>query len=377
MAFSGFAAHRLAKEPADDSLVKVDMSFMDILGVRKGFTNFGGCAYFEADTHRIVQIEYKNTVYKRSHPDWRWVMFAWRSSVFLGVTAIDHLAWLHYMFGQQATTASRTTLAPNHPMRRFIKPFTYGQTNVNQNAAYMLFPHWAALQRASSLSESGLDLTVSLATFGFAVPNAEVEKEKFKSMSDAFDYPYGKDYLDAFATVEAFVKNFFDAYYPTQEDLDADHQLKKFWFAVSLDQSTNNINYKREFVENYITQMIFHVTFIHQHVGTVADWTTAPNLGTWKLRKGQTEGDLAYLFQVNAVSITTGLPMISLKGFDMRRSNLYEHLEHEDQLYAGWDAFQAALDELETTISDRNAERGKENECLSFLPSRTGISISV
>merc|ERR550532_182565 len=116
-------AHRLELVPEDDSLVMVDLNFLQVLDVREGFSKFGGAAYFDAKSRKIAYIEYNREVIRPGDELWKWAMFAWRSSVFLGTTAVDHLLGLHFLIAEQQTVASREQLPPDHPFRRFIKPF--------------------------------------------------------------------------------------------------------------------------------------------------------------------------------------------------------------------------------------------------------------
>merc|ERR1711988_952669 len=69
---------------------------------------------------------------------WQYWKFVWRSSLFLTVTAVDHLWTTHFSIANALAAASREALAPAHPLRRLLSIFTYGTIAVNKDAAHQL-----------------------------------------------------------------------------------------------------------------------------------------------------------------------------------------------------------------------------------------------
>jgi len=83
------------------------------------------------------------------------------------------------------------------------------------------------------------------------------------------------------------------------------------------------------------------------------------------------------MFQGGAIAVSTGLPMVSMMNFDIRSSKLYEGLSKEKELTENFDKMTNRLKKLDWEIKEDNEKNRPDNQCLSFLPSRTGISISV
>ncbi|KAF0713355.1 hypothetical protein As57867_004377, partial [Aphanomyces stellatus] len=156
--FNGIGSHlveKLPKQEKDGSYYVVKLNFMDQLEVRPGFAKYGADAYFSS-YGEIVKIVRQGQTYTPSlawsNPDkWEYLKMTFRGSLITKITAIDHLMGLHMTVGNYFTTASREQLAPDHPLRRLLKPFTFRAVAINRAASRSLMWSKAYMHRALAL----------------------------------------------------------------------------------------------------------------------------------------------------------------------------------------------------------------------------------
>lgn len=70
---------------------------------------------------------------------WTYAKFMWRSSVITLATIQDHLLIAHLIEANTLANTSKQFLPATHPLRIFLKPFTYRAININNSAAISLF----------------------------------------------------------------------------------------------------------------------------------------------------------------------------------------------------------------------------------------------
>lgn len=63
---------------------------------------------------------------------------AYKCSVVAGATVKDHLVGIHFMASNFLTTSSIENLGPLHPIRRLLRPHTYGAIEINLGAVKTL-----------------------------------------------------------------------------------------------------------------------------------------------------------------------------------------------------------------------------------------------
>ena len=69
----------------------------------------------------------------------------------------DHLIAVHLLASNLLTTSTAENLNANHPIRRLLRPHTYGAVKINYVALKNLFPKRGMLHRAVSLTWGGLN----------------------------------------------------------------------------------------------------------------------------------------------------------------------------------------------------------------------------
>jgi hypothetical protein len=85
-------------------------------------------------------------------PSWEHTKWIFKSSVLVGVTLRDHLVSIHLLAANVLTVATAERLSPDHPLRRFLKPHTYGTVTINRGASTYLLARRGLLHRAVGLT---------------------------------------------------------------------------------------------------------------------------------------------------------------------------------------------------------------------------------
>lgn len=87
----------------------------------------------------------KTVTTKPGDSGWERAKFRFRSSLFTLVTLVDHLYDIHLQRANLFVTALREQMSRDHPIRRFMAPFTYNTIFVNDNAFHNLIREGGAL----------------------------------------------------------------------------------------------------------------------------------------------------------------------------------------------------------------------------------------
>ena len=161
-AFFGLACHHTRKLDSNEeemelhtatlarSLVKSayyvnDMTALSLFAVRAPFDRYGAAAYFDRERRLIgIYLSHREELVlplsnaRGLDNEWTYAKYMWRSSALAMVTIRDHLLTTHFIESNTLTNISRQFLPAGHPLRGFLKPFTYRTVTVNYSAATSL-----------------------------------------------------------------------------------------------------------------------------------------------------------------------------------------------------------------------------------------------
>ncbi|KAF0693853.1 Aste57867_15221 [Aphanomyces stellatus] len=368
MAFHGMGQHLVAKLPqphADGSYYGLLLNFMAQLEVRPGFATYGADAFFDQQGN-VVKIVRQNATYVPGDDQWEYIKFAFRCSLIVRVTAVDHLLGIHITVANYLTTATREQLPPAHPLRRLLKPFTFRSVVVNHEAAWSLFYPQGLLHRASALTEKGMQQTwdYGLANFKFETLPEHLARQQI----DTVAMPFEQDGLAFFSLVRRFVSDYVDLYYASDADVTGDASLVQFWAALV---KTLPCGLPRpltlDSVKDIVTQGIVWVTAIHNHVGSVGEYKTDPAFCTYAWVEGElcARPKTAAICGILAASTNVPNPSI-LEDFS--------HVMLDDKAKALCHRFTDDLQAFSTEIQARNAKR--DQPYVSFDPATIDLSVS-
>merc|ERR1712086_454018 len=140
------------------------------------------------------------------------------------------------------TTSSTENLKATHPLRRMLRPHTYGAIEINMGAVKTLAVKGGTAHRATALSWKGLQdaLTVSYQIFRYtSVPDhlqamsATVNQDKLGNFSSEL-FPYGRDGREFYDIVANMVGSYVDVFYESDDDVLQDTELPAFWAGLHI-----------------------------------------------------------------------------------------------------------------------------------------------
>ncbi|KAG7370111.1 hypothetical protein IV203_027857 [Nitzschia inconspicua] len=360
----------------DDSVVYVnDNTALGAYRVRRGYDRYGAAAYFDR-SFQLVGIytcssgeylrcpsslmallarnktnsdEFEIDLETEELSQWRHAMWIWRVSTLALVTVADHLVNVHMIAANSLVTASRLHLSISHPLRSFLKMFTYRTIGINLKAYHTLVKRKGVVNRNWAFEEDDLQTLLE------STPNTF--KKNFKhyipeSMRNVKDYPVNQD-LTEFCNVITNL-SFLEG------------------LANSLDLVHGRDLSSFDDIVNTLTSLICNVTGMHELVGQISDYFVHPKICGTTIRRGK-EIDSIQIYQLNCTLVSsTGLRMPRLMGN-------WEHLmtrnRYADDSVALLREFQKDLENLSVEIDKRNDSRAFPMS--SFDPVHLESSVSV
>jgi len=342
LCFFGLGAHRLYRartlssptEVVDSGDFVVRTNFLADLPVREGLDSYGGDAYFDETTWRIKKIvrklprqqpwESEELTYRPGDPEWEYVKFVFRSSLFSLVTLVDHLFAVHMQVGNACVLASRQYLGPDHPVRRFLAPFQFKTISVNDNARNNLINPQSMGPRNFAFTDKGTDLAWSVAS-EYTPSGAELRAVfgddqasylrlvldygayvEFLKKHGGVDTPYRRQTLQLWNIMKNFVNSFLSQYYPTAEELARDSEVRCFVYTLLHElafTTTNGLvpdpaeNVRDcsaeelwQLTSNLLTRYCYLVTAGHEQVGTVPVYAQDVSFCAFHWPKGESCG---------------------------------------------------------------------------------------
>lgn len=218
-----------------------DNTTLGLVGVRRGYERYGAAAYFDAKFQLVgiytcssgVYISYPTSVVDQMASqeadgdiddvdleidglsEWRHAMWVWRVSTLALVTVADHLVNVHLVVANALVTASRIHLPISHPLRSFLKIFTFRTIGINSKAYKTLVQRKGVVNRNWAFKEDDLQSLLE------GAPNTF--KKNFKdyipeSMRDVDDFPPNQDLTEFCDVVTKLVKKFLLIVYGTVGD---------------------------------------------------------------------------------------------------------------------------------------------------------------
>ncbi|CAK9104802.1 unnamed protein product [Durusdinium trenchii] len=271
-----------------DVLKVVRTNPLSILPVNDGFERYGGDAYFDQSWNPVMIVDsgmgplrddgtQKTVTTKPGDSGWERAKFRFRSSLFTLVTLVDHLYDIHLQRANLFVTALREQMSRDHPIRRFMAPFTYNTIFVNDNAFHNLIREGGLGPRCFALTEQGFALAFAAApslvigagageggkTILFRPEYVEYLKKK------GIDTVYWRQSLQLYDIFLRFVVGYLECYYPKKEDLANDPEMK-----AAARQYFHQLEYVSpsmlgRFYAKWLAQIMLDVTAGHEQAGAV------------------------------------------------------------------------------------------------------------
>lgn len=246
----GLGAHRIQVEQIDGVrhfVVRANM--LSMIPVRKGYERYGGDCYFDESWRPVKIVDSglgplrddgtnESVTVRPGDPEWERTKFRFRSSLSVLVTLVDHLYGVHLQASNIFVTALREQLSPNHPIRRFMTPFTYQTISVNDNARNNLAQIDSMGPRCFAFTDAGFRMAFAAAP-KLLMSGLEVPKEEGGPILDRMSYvqylkgkgidtEYYRQSQELCRIFLTFISDYMAYYYPTSFDVVADYELMAF-----------------------------------------------------------------------------------------------------------------------------------------------------
>lgn len=264
----------------ENSVYIVDLSEWEKYNVRDHFERYGGTAYFDSNLNFIGYV-YKSKLIKKTDKNFKHINLIFRSTLITSITLKEHLITTHWIAANGILISSLKYLGHTHILRRFLRSFTFGTAAINHASTLALAPFEGIAGRTFAFTnESWIEMIndqISLVKF-------ESIKEKFDNSALSEDFkinmPFYSDGLELWEINKKYVSNFIDIYYPDENHIEYDYELKEYWnglkkyFTTKIyDIGTLNKNN----LINHLTYSIFMVTAGHSFYGSVCEYLLTPD----------------------------------------------------------------------------------------------------
>jgi hypothetical protein len=328
-----------------------------------------------------------------ANADYNKVAFIFRSTLLTVATIQEHLIKIHWIVANSGTVNSQLNLNPEHPIRRFLKPHTYGTAAVNWTSTSMLAPVDGLAYRGFAFDKNSWYPMVTDCFKNF----------KFESIREHFDsafantetglrpndIPFYRDGFELWDIIETYTTQYINIFYKTDAELNGDNELIAFWNG-----------YKSFFGNNkdipgfglgaltipalikLLCHHIFWVTGAHQYFGFICEYMAANYALAPKIFKGHEDGtDVQSYFQtLSLITLTNGpMPLMhSEDWFDTIwapcQSNLIK--DNLECIKTVFNDYQARLETQNSLILDRN-QNARTQPFNAMQPSILDSSVSV
>merc|ERR1712166_210478 len=384
--FAGIAAHNTERVQGGGEIVyRNEWAWMHGYELRPGFESYGVNVYFNGEGE-LIQMYWaeENRNLTRGDPEWDHVKWAYKVSVLTGVTVRDHLVGVHFMASNMLTMASDENLMPDHPLRRLLRPHTFGAIEINLGATKTLGLELGTAHRASSLTWKGLADALGdsykLNRFRKVMDlmplmgmDKTISEDTNRTLQEEL-FPYGTDHEEFWMIFRKFVGACVDVYYNSDAAVREDPELGPFWDALHVQEPFSSFPHLtgKDELADVVTTFIVYVTGIHNQVGNVADYLINPTYASAKIRAGMNSADIQATFQGMNIGLMTSQ-------LTPRLLNDWKHLLLQDEHHAAtsliFDTLQSDLRDLSQTLDDRNKKR--RFPCNAFNPKTMVAAVSI
>lgn len=349
----GLGAHRVETEVVDgNKFYVVRANMLSALPMREGFERYGGDAYFD-DAWNPVKIVDKglgpftndgsesSLSFRPGDAGWARAKFRFRSSLSVLVTLVDHLYGVHLQTANLFTTALREQLSADHPMRRFMTPFTFQTISVNDNARNNLVQEGSMGPRCFGFSDHGLRLAFasapSLLKSGLEVSAEDggpivdrVAYIDYLKEKQGIDTEYYRQSRELCLIYQQFVEDYVGYYYGSHAAVVNDPELQACMrqFGHQMESITvnqlrgssqvqpDNIEVMYKKIIDAFANFMFVVTAGHEQVGAVEVYVQDVSFCAFKWVPGASIGTKQTATTQALLMAFTSTPMPKLMGGD-------------------------------------------------------------
>merc|ERR1712087_712273 len=344
--------------------------------VKPGYEQYGAIAYFDVKCAVIaIYWCHANRMVMPRDKDWEHAKYVWRSTFLAIVTIKDHLFETHMVESNGLNVATIEELPPTHPLRHFLKPFTFRTTTINQRATKSLMNEKGLVHRIWAF-----DYAQVLEIFAFASKHytfRTIPERVHPSMKKVDDSVFGfhADAMAFWRVMRKYVAGFLAIYFADGEAILRDQHVKAFALRLSQGLKLRPFECNTEDAERFIdvvTQLLCSVSGVHEHVGHISDYAQSPEWMGARLRPDSNICSVQEYAYLLVIVCATGMKAPKLIGDWSHLILKDQHYQRVLALYNEWHQdLEAASDEV------RRRNKTRRYPISAFDPRNMECSVSV
>mmetsp|Transcript_67890 Transcript_67890/g.196500 ORF Transcript_67890/g.196500 Transcript_67890/m.196500 type:complete len:630 (+) Transcript_67890:137-2026(+) len=338
--------------------------------VREGLGRYGADMYFDANGMpvRIVTPEAREV--SPGDGDWQYWKWVWRSTLIGSITLVDHFYLTHLRVANLVSRLTRSSLPPNHFLRRLMSIFTFGSIDANRVFLHSLMGPNHTLHRATPFKDfevlSGLVPATmpSLLELHANILHDDAFQALPAKLRESPYYADGKLLLDALRNLTNRMLSAHLSESCTSDAVVKDLQLLAFRnLLVAQDAqighaATIEAAPKCTDLQDLLLAFIWTLTGWHQHVGATGDYFADPELAGLSWKEGETFARPRQSMLATMLAAFTSLPHPKL---DDDFAHLFRGIDKEQQFIKILESFRDELREVHSVVAQRNVQRTVKN----------------
>mmetsp|Transcript_2362 Transcript_2362/g.6894 ORF Transcript_2362/g.6894 Transcript_2362/m.6894 type:complete len:635 (+) Transcript_2362:104-2008(+) len=295
---TGYGAMFMDRRP-DGGYVS-DLSHHENFPVRPGFAKYGGALHLSKDLKRVEKLVLHGKEYRPGDREWRGALYVFRSTGVSEAITKEHTLHAHFLWTGMVATLLRE-MHPNHPLRRFMSPFTINSLSITFGAKVTILGEGAILARNGGYTVEALDDVIRAQTSKWRMETytEELRRRGMAGLS-ADAYPWGHFAEKLTAVYDRFISNYMSRYWPTDEAVRKDAGVQNFfkeWNGMFPKMHCPNPPpdkcESREVLKRFMNRFLFVVTAQHEQTGNTAEALMPFDAGFTSIRAGNGLHDLA------------------------------------------------------------------------------------
>ncbi len=214
----------------------IDFNFYKKFRVKAGLAPLGAQAFCEYDNAlgrmRTTRINYSDQDFVPSDPKWNYAQKVMLATLCTHVTLVDHLLNTHLIISGTFSAVNNDALPADHPLRRLMYPHQFKTLSTNNTRIKLLLG--AEFSFVPTISSYNLNTLSEIAkkycaSFDIETMNFPANLAQRKMEKTPFAYFSRENCLELWKIIDRYVGNYIAAYYPTDDALQSDLSVGK-WF---------------------------------------------------------------------------------------------------------------------------------------------------
>lgn len=294
----GYGAMFLEKKRDGSGGFVSDLSHHANYPVRPGFLEYGGVLHLSPDLKRVEKLVLAGKEYRPGDREWRGALYAFRATGVSEAITGPHTLHAHFLMAGMVTTLAREMDA-DHPLRRFISPFTINTLSITYGAKVTILMEGSILSRNGGYTDAGLIECIRHQTkaWRFETYTEELKRRGTAGLS-ADAYPWGH-YAEKLSNIfDSFADDYIAQHWKSDAAVREDAGVQKFfkeWHTLFPKISNNPPPAScdsRAVLRRFMSRFVFTVTAQHEQTGNTAESLMPFDAGFTSIRKGDGLHDL-------------------------------------------------------------------------------------